>query len=48
MPDIKKKVLINKAKNYSFEYTNEGLLDDTLLKYGWRAYIFKKINQELS
>ncbi|MTI61207.1 MAG: class I SAM-dependent methyltransferase [Firmicutes bacterium] len=41
----KKESIINKAKSYSFEYINEGFLDDTLLEYGWRAYIFKKSEQ---
>lgn len=40
----KKENIINKAKKHSFEYINKGVLDESLLEYGWRAYIFKKIN----
>lgn len=42
----KKESFIDKARHYNLEYISKGVLDESLLVYGWRAYIFKKTNQK--
>jgi SAM-dependent methyltransferase len=36
-----KNLIIDEAKNFSFEFLREGFLDEELKKYGWRNYIFR-------